>query len=204
MPTPLTTIAPLQPDHDLIDWMLDIRRTIHQQPELAYQEHQTRELICSKLTELGIPFQTGFARTGVVATIAPSGSGSATDGTGCVALRADMDGLPVQEKTGLPFASKLPGLMHACGHDGHVAMLLGAAALLKKRDVAGRVDEGHHTGARKAGLEGDAKFGQSTADQFPGLVLLVGQFRMLMDRSPYILHPVDQIAVRLQGEEVTV
>jgi hippurate hydrolase len=139
MPTPLTTIAPLQPDHDLIDWMLDIRRTIHQQPELAYQEHQTRELICSKLTELGIPFQTGFARTGVVATIAPSGSGSATDGTGCVALRADMDGLPVQEKTGLPFASKLPGLMHACGHDGHVAMLLGAAALLKKTGVPGRV-----------------------------------------------------------------
>jgi hippurate hydrolase len=139
MPTPLTTIAPLQPDRDLIDWMLDIRRTIHQHPELAYQEHQTRELICSKLTELGIPFQTGFARTGVVAFIDPAGSGTDTNDKGCVALRPDMDGLPVQEKTGLPFASKLPGLMHACGHDGHVAMLLGAAALLKKTDVAGRV-----------------------------------------------------------------
>jgi len=139
MPTPLTPLIPLQPDRDLIDWMQDIRRTIHQHPELAYQEHQTRDLICSKLTELGIPFQTGFARTGVVATIDPAGSGTDTSNKRCVALRADMDGLPVQEKTGLPFASKLPGLMHACGHDGHVAMLLGAAALLKKASVAGRV-----------------------------------------------------------------
>ena len=140
MPTPLTTLTPLQPDRDLIDWMRDIRRTIHQHPELSYREHQTRELICSKLTELGIPFQTGFARTGVVATIDPAGSGTDTSNNkGCVALRADMDGLPVQEKTGLPFASKLTGLMHACGHDGHVAILLGAAALLKKAGVAGRV-----------------------------------------------------------------
>jgi hippurate hydrolase len=136
MPTSFTHL-PLLPDRDLVDWMQDIRRTIHQHPELAYQEHQTRELICSKLAELDIPFQTGFARTGVVAFIDPAGSGNDIGNKGCVALRADMDGLPVQEKTGLPFASKLSGLMHACGHDGHVAMLLGAAALLKKTSVPG-------------------------------------------------------------------
>jgi amidohydrolase len=114
-------ISPQLPDPELIDWMRDIRRTIHQYPELAYQEHRTRELICRKLIELDIPFQTGLAQTGVVGTITPSG------------------GLPVQEKTGLPFASRLPGLMHACGHDGHVAMLLGAAALLRRTAIAGRV-----------------------------------------------------------------
>jgi amidohydrolase len=139
MKTAPMTIAPLQPDPELIDWMRDIRRTIHQYPELAYQEHRTRELICRKLTELDIPFQTGFAQTGVVGTINPPGTGGDIDNLPIVALRADMDGLPVQEKTGLPFASRLPGLMHACGHDGHVAMLLGAAALLSRTTVPGRV-----------------------------------------------------------------
>jgi amidohydrolase len=137
-PTPIT-IPPLQPDPELIDWMRDIRRTIHQYPELAYQEHRTRELICRKLAELDIPYQTGLAQTGVVGTIFPAGRIGDRDKLPGVALRADMDGLPVQEKTGLPFASRLPGLMHACGHDGHVAMLLGAAALLRRTAVPGRV-----------------------------------------------------------------
>lgn len=121
------------PSQQLSAWMRDIRRTLHQYPELGFEEFRTAQLIADKLAELSIPCRTGIARTGVLATLGPD------EGTGVIALRADMDALPVEEKTGLPFASKRPGLMHACGHDGHVAMLLGAAALLKERDLPGRV-----------------------------------------------------------------
>ena len=126
-----------QADGKLIEWMRDIRRTIHQHPELANEEHQTQRYICTKLQELGIPFRTEGLHTGVVATLGSYSSGEQSNN--CVALRADLDGLPVDEKTGLAFASKLPGRMHACGHDGHVAMLLGAAAMLQHVELPGRV-----------------------------------------------------------------
>ena len=126
-----------QPDAKLVEWMLDIRRTIHQYPELAKEEHRTQRYICEKLHELSLPFRTEGLHTGVVATIGPARSD--TPATNCVALRADLDALPVDEKTGLAFASKHPGLMHACGHDGHVAMLLGAAAMLKHVELPGSV-----------------------------------------------------------------
>jgi len=103
----------------LISWLQEIRRTLHRWPELAYQEEKTAALIARELKRLGLEPRTG---TGVVAEI---GAGKPV-----VALRADMDALPLQEETGLPFSSEIPGVMHACGHDGHVAMLLGAAALL--------------------------------------------------------------------------
>ncbi len=105
-------------------WLLKIRREIHAWPELAYEEERTAAVISRELEKLGLSPRTGVARTGVVADIGREGP--------TVALRADMDALPLHEETGLPFASKRPGLMHACGHDGHVAMLLGAAALLVK------------------------------------------------------------------------
>ncbi len=131
-----------QADEKLHDWMRDIRRTIHQYPELSYQETKTQQYIISKLDELGIRYRTGLAGTGILATIEPDRE-LLSENTGsklpCVALRADMDGLPVEEKTGLPFASKIPGLMHACGHDGHMAMLLGAAGLLQEKKLPGRV-----------------------------------------------------------------
>ena len=126
-----------KPDDKLIEWMRDIRRTIHQHPELANEEHHTQRYICEKLRELGIPFRSEGLHTGVVATIGPSPAENPD--ARCVALRADLDGLPVDEKTGLSFASKLPGRMHACGHDGHVAMLLGAAAMLQHVEIPGRV-----------------------------------------------------------------
>ena len=126
-----------QPDEKLVEWMRDIRRTIHQHPELANEEHRTQRYICEKLQELGIPYRTEGLHTGVVATLGLPASEAPE--THCVALRADLDGLPVDEKTGLSFASKLPGLMHACGHDGHVAMLLGAAAMLQHVELPGRV-----------------------------------------------------------------
>jgi hippurate hydrolase len=126
-----------QPDEKLIEWMREIRRTIHQHPELASEEHHTQRYICERLQELGISYRTEGLHTGLVATLGPSASQDPN--TNCVALRADLDGLPVDEKTGLPFASKIPGVMHACGHDGHVAMLLGAASLLQHVELPGRV-----------------------------------------------------------------
>ncbi|MGW8161490.1 MAG: M20 metallopeptidase family protein [Desulfobulbales bacterium] len=126
-----------QPDEKLVVWMRDIRRTIHQYPELAKEEHHTQRYIVEKLQELNIPYHTEGLHTGIVATLGAEFSEDPDFHS--VALRADMDGLPVDEKTGLAFASKMPGLMHACGHDGHVAMLLGAAAMLKHVELPGRV-----------------------------------------------------------------
>ena len=118
--------------------MRDIRRTIHQCPELANEENRTQKFICEKLHELNIPFRTEGLHTGIVATIGPSASND-SDETACVALRADLDALPLDEKTGLSFTSKVPGVMHACGHDGHVAMLLGAASMLRHAELPGKV-----------------------------------------------------------------
>lgn len=117
----------LQVGEDLYSWMVDIRRHIHQYPELSFQEYKTSEYIQEKLSELDLEFQAGVGKTGIVCSL-----GDNTSGRGTVALRADMDALPLNENTRLPFASQRPGVMHACGHDGHVAMLLGAASLLKR------------------------------------------------------------------------
>jgi amidohydrolase len=104
------------------------RRTIHSHPEMAYEERETSTLVQARLRSLGIPFRSGLAETGVVAEI----KGELGDGP-CVLLRADMDALPIDEQSGVPFASEVPGVMHACGHDAHTAMLLGAAQLLLDR-----------------------------------------------------------------------
>lgn len=100
------------------------RRHLHAHPELSLQEKATAAFVQEKLTELGIPFEAGIGGHGIVATLT---RGSAQ---GRVGLRADMDALPITEDTGLAYASKHPGVMHACGHDGHTTSLLGAAALL--------------------------------------------------------------------------
>lgn len=98
----------------------------HQEPELSMQEERTREKVVAALGELGIPFRTYDGFTGVIGTIGADRPGPV------VALRADMDALPVEEATGLPFRSRFPGRMHACGHDVHLACLLGTAALFAK------------------------------------------------------------------------
>lgn len=100
------------------------RRDIHAHPEMAFNEHRTADFVAAKLTEFGIPIERGIAGTGVVGTLR-SGRGERA-----IALRADMDALPIQEKTGSPHASTHDGVMHACGHDGHTTMLLGAARYL--------------------------------------------------------------------------
>lgn len=129
---PLTSSTSLIVDGRLAAWMHKIRSDLHRCPELSGQEHQTCRTIVTKLEELEIPFQAPVAGTGVLARLGPA------TGDG-VALRADIDALPIEEKTGLSFASEHPGIMHACGHDGHVAMLLGAAALLARRELPGPV-----------------------------------------------------------------
>lgn len=111
----------------LVEW----RRTFHRQPELGFQEHQTARKVAQVLQELGWRVQTGVGRTGVVAE---RGSGEPV-----IAIRADMDALPIQEVNDVPYASQVAGQMHACGHDAHTAILLGVAALLSKQNFSGRV-----------------------------------------------------------------
>ena len=101
-----------------------IRRDLHRHPEIAFAETRTAALVAAELAVCGFVVTEGVGGTGVVGTLRAGSSDRA------VALRADMDALPLTEQTGLPYASKTPGLMHACGHDGHTAMLLGAARQL--------------------------------------------------------------------------
>jgi carboxypeptidase Ss1 len=117
----------LQEAKELEPKIISIRRTIHANPELSYQEFETSKLVAAKLRELGIETKTKVGGTGVVGILRGAKKGKV------VALRADMDALPVTEEVELPFKSKNTGVMHACGHDTHVAMLLGAATLLAKR-----------------------------------------------------------------------
>jgi amidohydrolase len=111
------------------------RRDIHAHPELGFEEDRTSELVARKLTEWGISVTQGLAKTGVVGTLQGSGPGG-----GSIGLRADMDALPIVELNSFRHASKYVGKMHACGHDGHTTMLLGAAAhLARTRDFSGTV-----------------------------------------------------------------
>jgi len=111
--------------HDIATDLIAWRREIHQQPELGFEEHNTAALVEGHLKRLGLEVHTGIARTGVAGIL------RAADSEGpAVLLRADMDALPIQEVEGREYGSRVDGLMHACGHDGHVAMLLGAATIL--------------------------------------------------------------------------
>ncbi|TWA32366.1 hippurate hydrolase [Sinorhizobium medicae] len=107
--------------------LVAIRRDFHAHPELGLAETRTSAFVARHLEALGFEVTTGLAKTGVVGTLS-CGTGSRSIG-----IRADMDALPIAEETGLDYASKTPGLMHACGHDGHTAMLLGAARALAER-----------------------------------------------------------------------
>lgn len=109
---------------DLFQKMVRLRRDLHRHPELSWQERRTANRVCEFLDELGIPYRRDVAGTGIIAEVAGE-----TDGP-FIALRADMDALPIVEETDLPFSSQTQGVMHACGHDGHTSMLLGAAELL--------------------------------------------------------------------------
>ncbi|MGB9752390.1 MAG: amidohydrolase [Roseiflexus castenholzii] len=139
-----------------------LRRDIHAHPELAFQEVRTAQLVAETLREIGgIDIRTGVGKTGVVGHL---GTG---DGP-TIGIRADMDALPIDEVTGLPFASQNPGVMHACGHDAHTAILLGVAHLLKQEFAAGN-------------LRGNVRFLFQPAEEAQDAEGLSGAPRMIND-----------------------
>jgi len=111
---------------DLHARLVALRHELHKIPELGFEETETSDLIATTLDSLGIPYHRGLATTGVVATMKKGRS------TKSIALRADIDALPISEQTNLEYRSTKDGVMHACGHDGHTTMLLGAAEVLKE------------------------------------------------------------------------
>jgi amidohydrolase/hippurate hydrolase len=111
---------------ELETWMTGVRRAIHRNPELAMREYQTTELVKGELEKIGVEVKDIGLETGVLGLLEGTGEGPVTG------LRADMDALPIEERTGLDYASQNKGIMHACGHDGHTAILLGAAKMLSE------------------------------------------------------------------------
>src|SRR5258708_22718889 len=128
----INRVADLQPD--IMAW----RRDLHAHPEVQYDVHRTAAFVAERLRAFGCDeVATGFGQTGVVGVIKGRQPAAGAD-VKVIGLRADMDALPIEEATNLPYASKTPGKMHACGHDGHTAMLLGAAQYLAEtRNFAG-------------------------------------------------------------------
>jgi amidohydrolase len=112
--------------------LIQIRHDLHAHPELGYEEHRTSEVVQRELTRAGVAFKAGLAGgTGVLGHLPASGTTGGLS-TLAIGLRADMDALPILEQTGLPYCSKTTGKMHACGHDGHTTILIGAARVLSK------------------------------------------------------------------------
>jgi amidohydrolase len=183
--------------------VIALRRRLHRRPELSGQEHATSQTIQEKLKERDIPFTAGYAKTGVLGVVEGNGPGRT------VALRADMDALPIQEKNDHDFVSENEGVMHACGHDAHVAMLVGAGWLLNEARAAlpGRVllvfqpaEEASPTGGAKLMMK-DGVFRQHRPDVifaqhvWPGLpVGTVGVRRGAMTGAS------DRFKVVIEGE----
>jgi amidohydrolase len=119
--------------HKLTPRLIEIRRHLHAHPELSGQEQQTASYICGILSSLGLQVQEGVGGTGVIADLV------GTDDARCLAIRTDMDALPMTEQTGLDFASKQAGVMHSCGHDLHTTLGLGTAMILSQLELPGRV-----------------------------------------------------------------
>jgi amidohydrolase len=179
----------------LRDDIVALRRAVHQDPELAWKESRTAERVTAFLHGHGLALRTGVGGTGVLADVAGQGRG--------VLLRVDMDALPLQEETGAPYASRVPNTMHACGHDGHVAMGAGAARMLARRVPAGRArvlfqpaeeGEGGAQAVADAALEGiDLAFGVHLWNELPvgTLGVKAGPLMAAVDRL--------QIVVRGRG-----
>jgi amidohydrolase len=192
-------VADLQPD--IQAW----RRDIHQHPELLYDVHRTAAFVADRLREFGCDeVATGLGRTGVVGVIKgrkPAGKGELK----VIGLRADMDALPIEEETNLDYASKTSGKMHACGHDGHTAMLLGAARYLAEtRNFAGDAvvifQPAEEGGAGAAAMIKDGLMERFAIEQVYGMHngpgLPVGSFAI---RSGPIMASTDAIDIRIEG-----
>jgi len=205
MNTPTTDLVPvlLADARAALPATVDLRRRLHRTPEVGLHLPATQAIVVEELRALGLEPRLGASTTAVTAVIEGARPGPT------ILLRADMDGLPLTEETGLAFASGTPGTMHACGHDTHMAMLLGAARLLvARRDaLAGRVllmlqpgEEGHH-GARLMLDEGllemppgqevtgafalhiSTKYASGTIDYRPGAILVAADFIRLTIRG---------------------
>lgn len=117
----------IQQSEELFEKVVAYRQHIHMHPELSYEEFETMKFISEQLTKIGVPHETGVAETGIVAII--RGDHHSED-QACIGLRADIDALPIQEQNDVPYVSQNDGVMHACGHDVHTSVLLGAAEIL--------------------------------------------------------------------------
>lgn len=181
--------------------MTEWRHHLHSRPELLYDVDETAAFVADKLRGFGCDeVATGIGRTGVVAVVEGRRSGE-----GFVALRSDMDALPIVEQTGAAYASSVPGRMHACGHDGHMAMLLGAAReLARTRDFAGRVafvfQPAEEGGAGAKAMIEDGLFERFPATRVYGMHNLpglpVGQFAT---RPGPIMAATDEFQITLNG-----
>ena len=193
-------VADLQPD--IQAW----RRDIHQHPELLYDVHRTAAFVADRLREFGCDeVATGLGRTGVVGVIKGRNKPAGKSDVRVIGLRADMDALPIDEATNLPYASKTPGLMHACGHDGHTAMLLGAARYLAEtRNFAGDAvvifQPAEEGGAGAAAMIKDGLMDRFAIDQVYGMHngpgIPVGAFAI---RTGPIMAATDSIDIRIEG-----
>jgi amidohydrolase len=191
-------VADLQPD--IQAW----RRDIHQHPELLYDVHRTAAFVAERLKEFGCDeVATGLGRTGVVGVI--KGKRPASGDIKVLGLRADMDALPIEEETNLAYASKTPGKMHACGHDGHTAMLLGAARYLAEtRNFAGDAvvifQPAEEGGAGAAAMIKDGLMDRFAIDQVFGMHnnpgTPIGSFAI---RSGPIMAATDAIDIEIEG-----
>ena len=192
-------VADLQPD--IQAW----RRDIHAHPELLYEVHRTAALVADRLREFGCDeVVSGLGRTGVVGVIRgnrPAGKGDVK----VIGLRADMDALPIEEATNLPYASKNPGLMHACGHDGHTAMLLGAARYLTEtRNFAGEAvvifQPAEEGGAGAVAMLNDGLMDRFGIEQVYGMHngpgIPVGSFAI---RPGAIMAGGDAVVIKIEG-----
>ncbi|MGQ0683702.1 M20 aminoacylase family protein [Bradyrhizobium sp.] len=191
-------VADLQPE--IQAW----RRDIHQHPELLYDVHRTAAFVAERLKEFGCDeIVTGIGKTGVVGVI--KGRKPANGGLKVIGLRADMDALPIEEETDLPYASKAPGKMHACGHDGHTAMLLGAARYLAEtRNFGGTAvvifQPAEEGGAGAAAMIKDGLMDRFGIEQVYGMHngpgIPVGQFAI---RTGAIMAATDAIDIKIEG-----
>jgi len=195
----INRVADLQPD--IQAW----RRDIHQHPELLYDVHRTAAFVADRLREFGCDeVATGLGRTGVVGVIKgrrPKGNGDVK----VIGLRADMDALPIEEQTNLAYASRTPGKMHACGHDGHTAMLLGAARYLAEtRNFAGDAvvifQPAEEGGAGAKAMINDGLMDRFGIEQVYGMHngpgIPIGSFAI---RPGPVMAATDAIDIRIEG-----
>jgi len=206
MSSSLVAEAAALSDRALAERIVALRRAVHAEPEIGLHTPKTRDKIRAALAHLPLEWAEGPSTTGLVATL----RGRAGPGR-CVLLRGDMDALPMPEETGLEFASSVPGVMHACGHDAHVAMLAGAAEILcgQVDDLVGEVrfmfqpgEEGYH-GARfmlEDGLLGGEGFGRPLPDAAFALhVMPNAPHGIVGGRAGSLMAAADQLQITVTG-----